>query len=88
MHGLHGGRWQILRTMSGMVAVVTAVLAGSACGLLAALAAGHSSLAGYIAGGLLGVAALIALMRYQLMVWRRASAEELFRGNEGAQSAS
>ena len=88
MQGLHGGRLQILRTMSGMVAVVTAVLVGSACGLLAALAAGHSSIAGYIAGGLLGVAALLALMRYQLMAWRQASAEVLFPDDEGPQTGS
>ncbi len=37
IQGLRGGRWQGLLTVAGMVGVVTAVLAGSAAGLLAAV---------------------------------------------------
>jgi hypothetical protein len=42
VQGLWGGRWQKFRTVAGMVAVVTAVLAGSAIGLLAAVVSDHS----------------------------------------------
>ena len=31
---MHGGRWQRFLTVAGMVGVVTAVLAGSAAGLM------------------------------------------------------
>jgi len=43
--GLGDGLWQIFLTVAGMVAVITAVLAGSAGGLLAAVASGHSLVA-------------------------------------------
>jgi hypothetical protein len=70
--GIWGGRWQGFRTVAGMVAVITAVLAGSAIGLLAALVSDHSLVAALIAGGLVSVSGLAALMRYQRSAWARA----------------
>jgi len=63
--GLWGGRWQGFRTVAGMVAVITAVLAGSAIGLLAAVASDHSLAGSLAAGSVVAIAALAALMRYQ-----------------------
>jgi hypothetical protein len=37
-----------------MIGVVTAVLTGSAAGLLATVAAGHSAVAGIVTGGVVG----------------------------------
>src|SRR5262249_38739422 len=50
VQGLDTGYWQGTRTIAGMVGVVTAVLAGSAAGLIAALTAGHSAAAGFATG--------------------------------------
>ena len=47
IHGLRGGHWQAFRTPAGMIGVVTAVLTGSAVGQLAAIASGHSHVAGW-----------------------------------------
>lgn len=66
-------RWQGFRTVAGMVAVITAVLAGSAIGLLAAVASDHSLAAALVAGGVVAVAALGALMRYQRSAWEDAA---------------
>ena len=65
--------WQQFLTVAGMVAVITAVLAGSAGGLLAAVASGHSLLAALIAGVVIAAAALTGLMRYQNSAWIRGS---------------
>jgi hypothetical protein len=73
-----GGRWQGFLTVAGMVGVVTAVLAGSAAGLLAALVSGHSLAAALVAGVLVAVAALLWLMRYQRSAWERISTARLF----------
>jgi hypothetical protein len=59
-----------------MVAVITAVLAGSAAGLLAAVAFGHSLVAAPVAG-VVAAAALIGLMRYQNSAWIRGSRTSL-----------
>ena len=48
-----------------MIGVVTAVLTGSDAGLLATIAAGHSAVAGFVTGGVVGVAVLMALMWFQ-----------------------
>ena len=53
-----------------MVGVVTAVLADSAAGLLTAIADGHSGGAGFVAGGIAGVAILVALMEFQFRRFR------------------
>jgi hypothetical protein len=70
--GLWAGRWQAFRTVAAMVAVITAVLAGSALGLLAAVASEHSLAAALVAGGLVALAALAAMMRSQQSAWERA----------------
>jgi fatty acid desaturase len=78
LHGLRGGKAQVFRTVAGMIGVVTAVLAGSAAGLLATIAAGHSAVAGFVTGAVVGVAALLALMWLQYVTWSQASREQLF----------
>ena len=69
--GLRGGLWQGLRTIAGMVGVVTSVLAGSAAGLVATIAAGHSAVAGFVTGAAVGAVSLTALMWYQHSGWQR-----------------
>jgi hypothetical protein len=78
MQGLRGGWWQGFLTVAGMVAVVTAVLAGSTAGLLAAVVSGHSLVAALVAGVLVAVVALFWLMRYQRSAWERVSTARLF----------
>jgi hypothetical protein len=73
VQGLWGGAWQGYRTVAGMVAVITAVLAGSAVGLLTAIVSAHSLPAALAAGGAAAVAALAALMRYQTSAWKRSA---------------
>jgi hypothetical protein len=80
VQGLRAGRWQGFLTVAGMVAVVTAVLAGSATGLLAAVLSGHSLAAALAAGAVSGIALLAALMRYQYRKWQRAAAAVFFTG--------
>jgi len=80
--GLGIARWQQFLTIAGMVAVITAVLAGSAGGLLAAVASGHSLVAGLVVGVIVAAAALTGLMRYQNSAWIRASTASLFSGAE------
>ena len=71
IQGLDTGHWQGSRTIAGMVGVVTAVLAGSAAGLIAAVAAGHSAVAGFATGGVVAFAAVVAVMRVQRSAWRQ-----------------
>jgi hypothetical protein len=80
--GLGIGLWQQFLTVAGMVAVITAVLAGSAGGLLAAVASGHSLVAALVAGVVVAAAALTGLMRYQNSAWIRGSTVALFPGAE------
>jgi hypothetical protein len=54
------GRWQAFRSVAARVAVITAVLAGSAIGLLAAVASEHSLAAALVAGSLVALAAIAA----------------------------
>ncbi|MBV8989850.1 MAG: hypothetical protein JO372_14945 [Solirubrobacterales bacterium] len=84
--GVWGGHWQSFRTVAGMVAVITAVLAGAGIGLLAAVASGHSLAAALIAGGVVFGAALGALMRYQRSSWARAVSAPLSFDAEDAGS--
>jgi hypothetical protein len=72
VQGMRGGAWQPFLTIAGMVAVITAVLGGSAVGLLAAVVSGHSLVAALVTGVLVGGAALTGLMRYQRSAWRQA----------------
>ena len=60
-----------------MVAVITAVLAGSAIGLLTAIASEHSLAAALAAGSVAAIAALAALMRYQRSAWIRSASAPL-----------
>ena len=76
--GLGISLWQQFLTVAGMVAVITAILAGSAGGLLAAVASGHSLVAALIAGVIVAAAALTGLMRYQNSAWIRGSTTSLF----------
>jgi len=69
IQGLRAGSWQGFRTVAGMVGVVTAVLAGSTAGLIAAVAADHSGVVGFITGGVVALAVLVALMRFQSSAW-------------------
>ena len=71
--GLPGERFQGFRTVAGMVAVMTVVLAGSTVGLIAALVFDYSLAAALIAGPVFALAALAALMRFQNSAWKRAS---------------
>jgi hypothetical protein len=80
--GLGIGRWQQFVTLAGMVAVITAVLTGSAGGLLAAVASGHSLVAALVAGVVVAAGALTGLMRYQNSAWIRGSTVSLFPGAE------
>jgi hypothetical protein len=66
--------WQQFVTVAGMVAVIIAVLAGSAAGLLAAVVSGHSLVAALVAGVVVAAAALTGLMRYQNSAWIRGTA--------------
>src|SRR5690348_9434581 len=74
--------WQQFLTAAGMIAVVTAVLAGSAGGLLAAVASGHSLVAALAVGLVVAAAALTGLMWYQNSTWIRGSTTSLFPGAE------
>jgi hypothetical protein len=76
--GLGIGRWQQFLTVAGMVAVITAVLAGSAGGLLAAVISGHSLVAALAAGVVVAAAALTGLMRYENSAWIRGTTASLF----------
>ena len=77
--------WQQFVTVAGMVAVITAVLAGSAGGLLAAAVSGHSLVAALVAGLVVAAAALTGLMRYQNSAWIRGTAS-LFPSAEAGHS--
>jgi hypothetical protein len=72
VQGLGGGRWQALRSVAGMVAVITAVLAGSTAALAAILISDHSLAVALIAGAGVALGAEVALMRFQRSAWRGA----------------
>jgi hypothetical protein len=78
--GLGIGLWQQFVTAAGMVAVITAVLSGSAGGLLAAVVSGHSLVAALVAGVVVAAAVLAGLMRYQNSAWIRGTAASPFPG--------
>jgi hypothetical protein len=63
-----------------MVAMITAVLAGSAGRLLAAVVSGHSLVAALVTGVVVAAAALTGLMRYQNSAWIRGTMASLFPG--------
>ncbi len=75
-----GDRWQGFRTVAGMVAVITAVLAGSTAAVAAIQIFDHSLAAAAIAGTLVALPAMIAMIRYQDSAWERAATEPLSAG--------
>ena len=77
-----GDRWQGYRTVAGMVAVITAVLAGSTAALLAILIFDHSLPAAVISGTLVALPTMIAMIRYQDGAWERAADEQLAESRE------
>jgi len=84
IQGLDTGYWQGTRTIAGMVGVVTAVLAGSAAGLIAAVASGHSAVVGFATGGVVAVAALAAVIRVQRSAWRQIRHHPYFDSQQAA----
>jgi len=72
-----GDRWQGYRTVAGMVAVITAVLAGSTGALVAILIFDHSLAAAVISGTLIAVPTMLAMIRHQDSEWERAAAVPL-----------
>jgi hypothetical protein len=70
-------RWQGFRTVAGMVAVITAVLAGSTAALAAIQISDHSLAAALIAGAVIALAALAGLMGLQRAAWERATTDPL-----------
>jgi hypothetical protein len=85
VQGLWARRCQGFRTVAGMVAVVTAVLAGAAVGQLAAILSGHSLVAALVAGAVTGIAALVVMMLYQRRAWDRATTAVIFPTDEAEQ---
>lgn len=88
IQGLPRGRWQAWRSIAGMVAVITAALAGSAAGLLAAVISNHSLAAALVAGAAVGVAIVSALMHRQTAVWTQASTAQFFSVDAETPNAS
>jgi hypothetical protein len=67
-----------------MVAVITAVLAGSAASLIAILASNHSLLAALFSGAFVTLAALGVLMRFQYSALKQAGSTPLIGDDESA----
>ncbi len=82
MQRVPGDRWQGFRTVAGMVAVITAVLAGSTAALAAILIFDDSLAAAVISGTLVALPTMIAMIRYQDSAWERAAAEPLRPGED------
>jgi hypothetical protein len=74
MQQMPGDRWQGYRTVAGMVAVMTAVLAGSTAALAAILIFDDSLAAAVISGTLIAVPTMIAMIQHQDSKWERAAA--------------
>jgi hypothetical protein len=84
MQRVPGDRWQGYRTVAGMIAVITAVLAGSTAALAAILIFDHSLAAAVIAGALVALPVMIAMIRYQDSAWERAATEPLGSGEDAS----
>ena len=80
MQRVPGDRRQGFRTVAGMVAVMTAVLAGSTAAVAAILIFDHSLAAAVISGALVALPTLIAFIRHQDSTWERAATEPLGPG--------
>ena len=77
-----GDRWQGYRTVAGMVAVITAVLAGSTAAVAAILIFDGSLAAAVVAGTLVALPTMTAMIRYQDSTWERAATEPLRPGED------
>jgi hypothetical protein len=77
VQGVIAGPWQEFRTVAGMVAVITAVLAGSTAALAAILIFDHSLTAAVISGAVVALPVMIAMIRNEDSAWQRAAAEPL-----------
>jgi hypothetical protein len=73
--GHAGARRAAYRTVAGMVAVITSILAGATAALVAALASSHSLAASILAGAIVAIVAVAALMEHQLRTWLRYATE-------------
>jgi hypothetical protein len=82
MQRVPGDRWQGYRTVAGMVAVITAVLAGSTAAVAAILIFDHSLAAAVISGTPVALGTTIAMIRYQDSAWERAATEPLRPGED------
>jgi hypothetical protein len=82
MQRVPGDRLQGYRTVAGMVAVITAVLAGSTAAVAAILIFDHSLAAAVVAGTLVALPTIIAMIRYQDSTWERAATEPLRPGED------
>jgi hypothetical protein len=82
MQRVPGDRWQGYRTVAGMVAVITAVLAGSTAALAAIPIFDHSLAAAVISGTLVALPTMIAMIRHQDSAWERAVAEPVRPGDD------
>ncbi len=82
MQRVPGDRRQGYRTVAGMVAVITAVLAGSTAAVAAILIFDHSLSAGVISGALVALPSVIAMIRYQDSTWERAATNPLRPGED------
>jgi hypothetical protein len=70
--------WQRFLTIAGAVGVITAVLTGSAAGLLTGSLTALGPWASLGVGASVGAAVLIFLMRHQDSAWKRYGADPLF----------
>jgi hypothetical protein len=75
--GLWNWPLQSLRTVSGMVAIVTSVVAGSAVGLAAAIVFSRPFVVGFTAGFLTAAALLAVLLSRETVAWKRVRSEKL-----------
>jgi hypothetical protein len=69
LHAQELSRPQGFRTVAGMVAVITGVLAGATMALLVAVVTSHSLAAALMAGGVVAIGTLVALVEYQHRAW-------------------
>ena len=77
-----GDRRQGYRTVAGMVAVITAVLAGSTAALAAILISDNSLAAAVISGAAVAIPVVVAMIRHQDSTWHRAASEPLEPGGD------
>jgi hypothetical protein len=78
LQGLRSGWFQHFVTVAGMIAVITAVLAGSAAALVTAALDRRALPAALGAGVVVGAVVLALLTRYQAKAWMRIGAEHPF----------